>query len=97
MTAPHPDRNKKGTWWRLFYGRNLGPLLGPWIACIIVAGGVFWFETELPVFHEVVKIIYFIVVVILIIATGRWFRIRGPNQRHAERRHGDRRGNGKAE
>ena len=96
MTAPHPDHNRKGTGWRLFYGRKPGPLLGPWIACALIAGGVFLFETKMPVFHEVVKIIYFILLVIVVIATGRWFRIRGPDQRHAERRHGDRRKNKQA-
>ena len=92
MTAPHPDRTRQGTGWRLFYGRNPGPLLGPWIACTLIAAGVFLFETKMPVFHEVVKIIYFILLVILVIATGRWFRIRhrgnrrGPDRRHADRR-----------
>ena len=91
MTAPHPDRTRQGTGWRLFYGRNPGPLLGPWIACILIAGGILLLETKMPVFHEVVKIIYFLLLVIVVIATGRWFRLRGPNQRHADRRHGDRR------
>ena len=81
---------------RLFYGRNLGPLLGPWIACTLMAGGILLFETKMPVFHEVVKIIYFLLLVIVVIATGRWFRIRGPNQRRGDRRHGDRRKDGEA-
>ncbi len=91
MTSPHPDQDKKGTGKRLFYGRSLGPLLGPWIACTVSAGGVLFVETKWPVFHDVVKIVYFILLVILVIATGRWFRVRQGRRRNADRRHGDRR------
>jgi len=93
MTDPHPGATqKKRTGKKLFYGRSLGPLLGPWVACLLIAAGVFLFETKMPVFHEVVKIVYFILAVILVIATGRWFRVRGTRHRNADRRHGDRRG-----
>lgn len=91
MTSPHPDQGEKGTGTRLFYGRSFGPLLGPWIACTLIAGGVLLLETKWPVFHEVVKIIYFILLVIVVITTGRWFRIRQGRRRHADRRRGDRR------
>ncbi|MEO8192678.1 MAG: hypothetical protein ABI681_02425 [Gemmatimonadales bacterium] len=77
---------------RLFHGRNPGPLLGPWIACTIIAGGIYIFERKMPAFHEVVKPLYFIVVVILVIATGRWLRERQGIRRGGDRRHGDRRG-----
>ena len=95
MTDAHSDGNEKGTSKKLLYGRNLGPLLGPWIACILIGTGVFIFETKLPVFHEVVKIIYFILVVILVIATGRWFRIRGARRQTGDRRRGGDRRHGK--
>ena len=91
MTDLHPDETPKRTGKKLFYGRSLGPLLGPWVACVSIAAGVFLFETKMPVFHEVVKIVYFILLVILVIATGRWFRIRG-TRRQNDRRQGDRRG-----
>lgn len=94
MADPHPDRSVKGTAKKLFYGRSLGPLLGPWIACILIAIGIFTFETQMPVFHEVVKIIYFILLVILVIATGRWFRVRKGRRRNADRRHAERRRDG---
>ena len=41
--------------------------------------------------QEVVKIGYFIIDVIFVIATGRAFRTREGSRRMAERRHGDRR------
>jgi len=86
MTDPHPDGRLKGTVNNLVRGRNLGPLLGPWIACTIIATGVFILETKLPVFHDVVQILYFILLVVLVIATGRWLRGRRGQRRQAERR-----------
>jgi len=74
------------------HGRSLTPLIKPWLAALIVAGLVFFFETEMPAFHEVVKIVYFIIAVILIIITGRSFRSREGRRRGIDRRHGDRRG-----
>jgi len=74
------------------HGRSLTPLIKPWLAAFIVAGLVFFFETEMPAFHEVVKIVYFIIAVILIIITGRAFRSREGRRRGIDRRHGDRRG-----
>ncbi|MEO8577607.1 MAG: hypothetical protein ABI556_12935 [Gemmatimonadales bacterium] len=91
MTDHHPDGKLKRTAKKLFYGRSLGPLLGPWIACILIGTGIFILETKMPVFHEVVKIIYFILLVILVIATGRWFRVRGTRRKNADRRHAERR------
>lgn len=86
----------KGILRRVFHGRRLGPLFGPWLGCILVAGLVFLLEYELPAFHEVVKLLYFVIAVVFVIATGRWFRIRGTTNRRAgdrrknERRHGQR-------
>lgn len=76
---------------RFLHGRSLVPLIKPWIAALIVAGLVFFFETEMPAFHEVVKIVYFVIAVILVIITGRAFRSREGRRRGADRRHGDRR------
>ena len=86
-----PETSNKSFRHKLFYGRNPGPLLGPWIACVIVVSAVFFLETKMPVFHEVVQILYFIVGVVLVIATARWFRGREGNRRHADRRRADRR------
>lgn len=78
------------------YGRSLGPLAGPWIACLALAGAIFIFETKMPVFHDVVQIVYFILGVVLVIATGRWFRIRRGSRRDSrskeDRRQSERRG-----
>ena len=76
---------------RLLHGRSLTPLIKPWIAGLIVAGLVLFFETKMPAFHEVVKIVNFVIAVILIIITGRAFRSREGRRRVADRRHGDRR------
>lgn len=76
---------------RFLYGRHIVPLLRPLIACVIVAGLIFFFETQMPVFHDVVKIGYFIVAVIFVIAAGRALRTREGSRRVSERRRGDRR------
>ncbi len=73
------------------HGRSLTPLIKPWIAGLIVAGLVFFFETEMPAFHEVVKIVYFVIAVILVIITGHAFRSRESRRREGDRRHADRR------
>ena len=61
------------------------------VVLAVIAIGIFVFETKMPVFHEVVKIIYFILLVILVIATGRWLRVRRGRRRTADRRHAERR------
>jgi hypothetical protein len=76
---------------RFLHGRRLSPLIKPWIAGLIVAGLVFYFETVMPAFHEVVKLVYFVIAVFLVIVTGRAFRSRERGRRVGERRHGDRR------
>lgn len=95
MTLLQADASEKKVGRRPFYGRSLGPLAGPWVACLSLAGAVWLFETKMPVFHEVVQIVYFILAVVLVIATGRWFRIRrgtrGDDRRNADRRKSQRR------
>ena len=76
---------------RFLHGRSIGPLIKPWIAGLIVAALILLFETKMPAFHDVVKIVYFAIAVILIITTGRQLRSREGRRRVAERRHGDRR------
>ena len=61
------------------------------MACIIVAALIYLFERQMPAFHDVVKIGYFIIAVIFIIAAGRALRTREGRRRVAERRHADRR------
>lgn len=96
MTKPNSDDEPNGLLKRLFHGRSPGPLIGVWLGCFIGAGLVFLLEYELPAFHEVVKILYFVVVIILVIVTARFFRVRARKNRRSgdrrkkERRHEDR-------
>jgi hypothetical protein len=95
MTDPDSDSGRElEPSGRFFHGRSLAPLLKPWIAGLIVAGLVYYFETAMPAFHDVVKIVYFAIGVFLVIVTGRWVRSRERGRRVAERRHGDRRSHG---
>lgn len=93
MSEPHPEDNREPRS-RFFYGRSLTPLIKPWIACFIVAAGVYAFESYMPAFHDVVKLIYFIIAVIFIIVTGRALRTRGGSRRVSERRRSERRRGG---
>lgn len=77
---------------QFLHGRHLGPLLKPLVACVIVAGLIFFFETQMPAFHDVVKIGYFIIAVMFVITAGRALRTRERSRRVSERRQGDRRG-----
>ena len=76
---------------RFLHGRALPPLIGPWIACLTAAALVYMFERAMPAFHDIVKIVYFIIGVLLAIITGRALRSRMGKRRQGERRHGDRR------
>lgn len=95
MTGPHPefksDEAPKGLVSRLSHGRNLEPLIGPWLGCLVAALLVFLFEYEMPAFHEFVQIFYFVIGVVFIIATARFFRLRARDRRFHERRMRDRR------
>ena len=90
MSETHSE-NDPGPPRQFLHGRNLSTLVKPWVGGLIVAGLVFYFETKMPAFHEVVKIVYFVIAVILVIITGRALRPRGSRRRGVDRRHGDRR------
>jgi membrane protein implicated in regulation of membrane protease activity len=78
---------------RFLHGRALTPLIGPWIACLTAAALVYMFERAMPAFHDIVKIVYFIIGVLLAIITGRALRSRMSKRRQGERRQReDRRG-----
>jgi hypothetical protein len=76
---------------RFLHGRALTPLIGPWVACLTAAALVYMFERAMPAFHDIVKIVYFIIGVILAILTGRSLRSRMSRRRQGDRRHADRR------
>ncbi len=90
MTAEDPDLPTRGIKQRLFHGRDPGPLLGPWLACGIVAIASYVFEREMPAFHDVIGPFYWLLLIIVGVATWKWARARAKG-RGAERRHGDRR------
>ena len=93
MSEPHSDRTSQDNKRNFLHGRRVRPLLTPLIACLIVAGLIYFFETQMPAFHDVVKIGYFAIAVVLVIATARAFRTRERSSRRGERRQGDRRRN----
>src|SRR5215212_3476859 len=94
MSEPHSDDQEQEARESFFHGRRLWPLFTPLIACLVVALLIYLFERAMPAFHDVVKIGYFIVAVIFVIATGRALRTREGRRRRTERRHGDRRHSG---
>jgi peptidoglycan/LPS O-acetylase OafA/YrhL len=80
LCMPHP----RGL--EIFHGRRLGPLVSAWIGAAIVAGIVFWIDRQQPAFHEILLPMYWLIVVMLIITTGRWLRSRQGDRRDHERR-----------
>ncbi|HZJ01050.1 MAG TPA: hypothetical protein VFD22_10350 [Gemmatimonadaceae bacterium] len=95
MSDPHSGDSEQQAARHFLHGRHLRPLLTPLISCLIVALLIYLFEREMPAFHEVVKIGYFIIAVIFVIATGRAIRTREGRRRKGERRQGDRRHSGR--
>jgi fatty acid desaturase len=75
-----------------FFRRRFAPLIAAWVLALIVAGLLYWIEIIYPAFHEVLVPLYWIVGVLIVLATWRWVRTRGKGDRRGkERRHGDRR------
>jgi hypothetical protein len=62
---------------------------------VVAAALVYWFETEMPAFHEVLLPIYAIIGTLAAFFTWRWIRRRskGGERRHLDRRNTDRREN----
>jgi membrane protein implicated in regulation of membrane protease activity len=87
-----PERPKPRTR-RNFFDRRFAPLATTWIIALVAAGLIYWFEIEMPAFHEVVTPLYAIIGALAVFFTWRWVRTRhrGDDRRHAERRHADRR------
>ncbi len=96
-----PDNSVSGLRHRLFYGRDPGPLLGPWLACGILAIVSYIFERLMPAFHDVIGPFYWLLLIIVSIATWRWARARaggrGADRRHKDRRKADRKAKSKAD
>lgn len=94
MTSTTPEKPVRRLGHRLFHGRDPGPLLGPWLACAVVAVATYMFERAAPAFHDVVGPLYWLLLIIVSVATWRWARARerarGEDRRKDNRRQTDR-------
>ena len=89
MTDPEPAKPEPK---RTFFSRRFAPLATTWIIALIAAGLIYWFEIEMPAFHEVVTPLYGIIASLAVFFTWRWIRTRGRgDRRRVERRRTDRR------
>lgn len=86
--AVPPEAESKPT----FFRRRFAPLIAAWVLALIVAGLLYGIESIYPAFHEVLVPLYWIVGVLIILATWRWIRTRGKGDRRGkDRRLADRR------
>jgi hypothetical protein len=67
-------------------GRHIGSLLTVWIAAMLLTGAMYWLQTVMPAFTEMVRPLYVVLGLILIVTTWKWFRARANNY---DRRHTD--------
>ena len=90
MTSIEPPRPEPR---RTFFNRRFAPLITTGIIAVVAAALVYWFETVMPAFHEVLLPIYVIIVTLAVFFSWRWIRRRskGGERRHDDRRHTDRR------
>lgn len=90
MTVPEPLQPEH-RW--TFFSRRFAPLVTTWIIALVGAGLIYWFELEMPAFHDVVTPLYAIIAALAVFFTWRWIRTRrsSGDRRLAERRHTDRR------
>lgn len=89
MTQPSPTDSRPK---RTFFSRKFAPLVAAWIAAIVIAGLIYWFEVEMPAFDEVVAPLYAVTALLLVAFTWRWIRTRGRGERrNMDRRRTDRR------
>ena len=87
MTQPgESDSSKREIGLRFFKGRRLAPLVGPWISSAIFAALAYYVGRTIPALREVTSLMYAILVVIVVISTGRWLRARSGDRRAGERR-----------
>lgn len=86
MPEPTKPLQPQERGFRVFKGRRLSPLVGPWISSALIAGAVFYMETTIPALAEVAGLIYFVLLIIIVITTGRWLRVRTRDRRSTDRR-----------
>lgn len=84
--------SRRTLWSRFFRGRRPGPLIGPWVSSLIFAGLLWYVETIIPALHDVIGIIYWMLLALVLFTTARWLRARSGDRRaRNDRRRVDRR------
>ena len=79
----------------MIYGRRPRQLLIAWAIALALAGLIYWFEVSAPAFHVLLQPFYWIIAVVTVLLTWRWFRSRSrKDRRGGDRRRADRRDNG---
>lgn len=77
------------------YGRRPRQLVIVWGTSLLLIGLIMWFETAAPVFHEILKPFYWIILAVAFFFTWRWLRSRSKKDRRGrDRRRVDRREDG---
>lgn len=79
----------------MIYGRRPRQLVLVWVTAVALIALIMWFETAAPVFHEILKPFYWIILAAALFLTYRWLRSRSNKDRRGrDRRRVDRRENG---
>jgi hypothetical protein len=76
----------------MIYGRRPRQLVVVWGTSLLLIALIMWFETAAPVFHEILKPFYWIILAVAFFFTWRWLRSRSKKDRRGrDRRRVDRR------
>ena len=76
----------------MIYGRRPRQLVLVWVTALALIALIMWFETAAPVFHEILKPFYWIILAVAFFLTYRWLRSRSNKDRRGrDRRRVDRR------
>ena len=76
----------------MIYGRKPRQLVLVWVTALALIALIMWFETAAPVFHEILKPFYWIILAAAFYFTYRWLRSRSNKDRRGrDRRRVDRR------
>lgn len=79
----------------MMYGRRPRQLVLVWVVALLLIALIMWFETAAPVFHEILKPFYWIILAAALFLTYRWLRSRSNKDRRGrDRRRVDRREEG---
>ena len=75
----------------MIYGRRPRQLLVVWGSALVLIALIFWLELSAPALHELVLPFYWIISLVAVFLTWRWFRARSRDRRGKDRRRADRR------